>query len=107
MRDAAIHLDFTGTSPQVRGPLNCVPSGSLAAACFAIRALTDPLIPTNGGCFRPICLHLPEGSLVNPAEPAPVNARTSTIKRITGAIIAALAEVLPDRVPAAVGRARC
>jgi N-methylhydantoinase B/oxoprolinase/acetone carboxylase alpha subunit len=80
--------------------MNCVPSGSLAAACFAIRALTDPAIPTNAGCFRPISLHLPEGSLVNPREPAPVNARTSTIKRITGSIISALAEVLPDRVPA-------
>lgn len=100
IRGDAIHIDFTGTSPQVRGPLNCVPSGSLAAACWAVRALTDPRIPTNAGCFRPISLHLPEGSLVNPREPAPVNARTSTIKRITGTIVAALAEVLPDRIPA-------
>jgi N-methylhydantoinase B/oxoprolinase/acetone carboxylase alpha subunit len=100
LRDASIHIDFSGTSPQVRGPMNCVPSGSLAAACFAVRALTDPAIPTNAGCFRPITLHLPEGSLVNPREPAPVNARTSTIKRIAGAIISALAEVLPDKVPA-------
>jgi N-methylhydantoinase B/oxoprolinase/acetone carboxylase alpha subunit len=100
VNDQGIHIDFTGTSDQVRGPMNCVPSGSLAAACFAIRALTDPAIPTNAGCFRPISLHLPEDSLVNPREPAPVNARTSTIKRITGCIISALAEVLPDRVPA-------
>ena len=100
IKDGAMHVDFTGTSPQVRGPLNCVPSGSLAGACYAIRALTDPKIPTNGGCFRPISLHLPEGTIVNPREPAPVNARTSTIKRITGTIINALAEVLPDRVPA-------
>ncbi|MFL5289663.1 MAG: hydantoinase B/oxoprolinase family protein, partial [Rhodopila sp.] len=97
VRDAALHVDFTGTSAQVRGPLNCVPSGSLAAACFAIRAVTDPTIPTNGGCFRPISLHLPPGSLVNPTEPAPVNARTSTIKRIAGSIISALAEALPER----------
>jgi N-methylhydantoinase A len=101
VKNAAIHIDFTGTSPQVRGPLNCVPSGSLAAACFAIRALTDPTIPTNGGCFRPISLHLPPDSLVNPTEPAPVNARTSTIKRIAGSIISALADALPDKVPAA------
>lgn len=100
IRGDSIGIDFTGTSPQVRGPLNCVPSGSLAAACYAVRALTDPKIPTNGGCFRPISLHLPEGTLVNPREPAPVNARTSTIKRITGTIIGALAAALPDRVPA-------
>lgn len=96
-----MHVDFTGSSKQVRGPLNCVPSGSLAAACFAIRALTDPSIPTNGGCFRPISLHLPPGSIVNPSEPAPVNARTSTIKRITGSILSALAQALPQRAPAA------
>jgi N-methylhydantoinase B/oxoprolinase/acetone carboxylase alpha subunit len=101
LADGAMHLDFTGTSPQVRGPLNCVPSGTLAAACFAVRALTDPRIPTNGGCFRPLSMHLPEGSILNPQEPAPVNARTATIKRVTGSIIAALAEVLPERVPAA------
>ena len=95
--DGAIEIDFTGTSPQVRGPFNCVPSGSLAAACWAVRALTDPLIPTNGGCFRPISLHLPPGSLVNPEEPAPVNARTSTIKRIAGVIVGALAPVMPER----------
>ncbi|HEX3952425.1 MAG TPA: hydantoinase B/oxoprolinase family protein [Stellaceae bacterium] len=99
--DGAIEFDFEGTSPQVRGPFNCVPSGSLAAACFAVRALTDPTIPTNGGCFRPIALKLPKGSLVNPEEPAPVNARTSTIKRITGCMIGALAQVMPEKVPAA------
>ncbi|MFO1158725.1 MAG: hydantoinase B/oxoprolinase family protein [Reyranellaceae bacterium] len=84
----------------VRGPFNCVPSGSLAAACYAVRAVTDPAIPTNAGCFRPITLELPRGSIVNPSEPAPVNARTATIKRITGCILGALKEVLPERVPA-------
>jgi N-methylhydantoinase B/oxoprolinase/acetone carboxylase alpha subunit len=92
--------DFEGTSAQVRGPFNCVPSGSQAAAYFAVRAATDPTIPTNGGCFRPVELVLPEGSLVNPREPAPVNSRTATIKRVTGSILAALKEVLPERIPA-------
>ena len=95
-----VHFDLSGTSPQVKGPLNCVPSGSLAAACFAVRAVTDPTIPGNGGCFRPIRLTLPEGSLVNPREPAPVNARTATIKRITGCMLGALAQAVPNRVPA-------
>jgi N-methylhydantoinase B len=98
--DGTLHIDFSGSSPQVRGPFNVVPSGSLAAACYVVRAVTDPSIPTNGGCFRPITLHLPEGSIVNPREPAPVNARTATIKRITGTILAAFADAVPDRVPA-------
>jgi len=101
VKDGTITFDFDGTNAQVRGPLNCVPSGSLAAACFAVRALTDPRIPTNGGCFRPLTLRLPKGSIVNPEEPAPVNARTSTIKRITTCMIGALAPVLPTKVPAA------
>jgi N-methylhydantoinase B len=100
VKDSTFHCDFTGTSPQVRGPFNCVPSGSLAAACYALRAVTDPDIPTNAGCFRPISLTLPEGSVVNPREPAPVNSRTATIKRVTGCILGALKDVLPDRVPA-------
>ena len=98
--DGAVHFDLTGSSPQVKGPINCVPSGSLAAACFAVRAVTDPAIPNNGGCFRPITLTLPEGTIVNPRAPAPVNARTATIKRITNTMLKALSGVAPERVPA-------
>jgi N-methylhydantoinase B len=98
--DGTMMVDFAGSSAQVQGPLNVVPSGSLAAACYVVRAITDPTIPTNGGCFRPITLKLPEGSIVNPREPAPVNSRTATIKRITGTILAALAQAVPERVPA-------
>ena len=93
-------VDFEGTSPQVRGPFNCVPSGAYAGAYFAVLAMTDSSIPINGGCFRPIELRLPEGSIVNPREPAPVNSRTSTIKRIAGAIIGALREARPADAPA-------
>jgi N-methylhydantoinase B len=100
IKDGNFHVDFTGSSAQVRGPFNAVPSGALAAACFAIRAVTDPNIPTNAGCFRPISLELPLGSIVNPIEPAPVNARTATIKRMAGCILGALRPAVPERVPA-------
>jgi N-methylhydantoinase B/oxoprolinase/acetone carboxylase alpha subunit len=100
VRDGAIEFDLAGTDPQLQGPLNCVPSGSQAAAYFAVRVLTGAAIPTNGGCFRPVSLKLPKGSLVDPQEPAPVNARTSTIKRIATCMVSALADVLPDRVGA-------
>jgi N-methylhydantoinase B len=100
VKDGNFHVDFTGSSAQVRGPFNAVPSGALAAACFAIRAVTDPNIPTNAGCFRPISLELPLGSIVNPKEPAAVNARTATIKRMAGCILGALRPVIPVKVPA-------
>jgi N-methylhydantoinase B/oxoprolinase/acetone carboxylase alpha subunit len=98
--DGEIHFDFTGSSPEVKGPLNCVPSGTQAAAFFAVRAVTDPNIPTNGGCFRAVSLTLPEGSVVNPRPPAPVNARTATIKCIANTLLGALAQAAPERLPA-------
>jgi N-methylhydantoinase B len=71
--------DFTGTSVQVKGPINCVPSGSYAAACFAVRAIAGPDIPNNGGCYRPLQFKLPRGSLVDPVEPAPVGCRAAAL----------------------------
>ncbi len=100
VRGGGIHIDFAGTSAQVKGPFNCVRSGSLAAAYFALRAVTDSAIPTNGGCFRPVTLDLPEGSLLCPRDGAPVNARTSTIKRVASCILGALRQAVPDRLPA-------
>lgn len=100
LRGSELHCDFEGTDPQTRGPFNAVRSGSQAAAYYAVRAVTDSSIPTNGGCFRPVSLHLPEGSLVNPVEPAPVNSRTATLKRIAGSIVGALKGALPDKIPA-------
>ena len=94
-----ILVDFEGTSRQVRGPFNCVPSGACAGVYFSVLAMTDPSIPINGGCFRPVELRLPEGSLVNPVEPAPVNSRTSTIKRIASTVVGALRQTRPDDAP--------
>jgi N-methylhydantoinase B len=64
-----------------------------------VRALTGSDIPTNAGCFRPVTLHRPEGTLVSPIEPAPVGCRTATIKRIVTCIFGALKDVLPNQVP--------
>lgn len=100
IRDGSMHVDFTGTSPQVAGPFNCVPSGALAAACYAIRIFTGPDIPTNGGCFRPISMHIPEGTVMNPLFPAPVNARSSAIMRSATTILGALRDTLPTRLSA-------
>lgn len=95
-----ITFDFTGTSPQARGPINAVPAGALGAGFFAIKAITDSSIPNNGGCFRPLHFELPEASLVNPREPAPVSCRSVTLKAIVGCVLGALREAAPDRVPA-------
>jgi N-methylhydantoinase B len=101
VRGSCMTFDFTGTSPQVRGPFNAVPASTLSAVYYAVRAISDPAIPNNGGCFRAVDAVLPEGSVVNPRPPAPVSCRTATIKRIADTILGALVTALPDRMPAA------
>src|SRR5262249_12024763 len=101
VRGSSMTFDFTGTDPQVRGPFNSVPASTLSAVYYAIRAISDPSIPNNGGCFRAVDAVLPEGTIVNPRPPAPVSCRTATIKRIADAILGALVGALRDRMPAA------
>ncbi len=98
---SSMTFDFTGTDAQVRGPFNAVPASTLSAVYYAIRAISDPSIPNNGGCFRAVDAVLPEGTVVNPRPPAPVSCRTATIKRIADAILGALVRALPHRMPAA------
>lgn len=95
-----MHVDFTGTADQVDGPVNCVPAATLSAVYYVVRAITDSDIPNNAGCFEPVTAHLPEGSLVNPLPPAPVNARTVTFKRIADVLLGAIAKAVPERVSA-------
>ncbi len=97
----AMTFDFTGSSPQVRGPVNAAPAGVMAGCFFALRAVTGGDIPNNGGCGRPLTVVLPEASVLNPRLPAPLNARTGTVKLATNAILGALAQALPGRIPAA------
>ncbi len=99
--DDVLTIDFTGTCPQAAGPFNATPSTVLAAASYVVRCITGSRIDTNAGCFTPIRLVLPPGSLVNPRPPAPVNARSMTFGIIIDVLFGALAQALPDRVPAA------
>ncbi len=96
-----VYCDFTGSSPQVRGPLNCVPTAAIAGAYYVIRTITDSAIPNNSGCYRPIRFYLPPGTVVNPHPPAAVNARTATIIRIADVLHGALVQALPGKLPAA------
>lgn len=100
VRDGGFHVDFAGSSAQTRGPVNSTPSSTMAAVYWCIRALTGDDIPSNGGCFRPVSASLPQGSVVNPRSPAPVNARAGTVKLLCSPILTAFAQVLPRRIPA-------
>lgn len=94
-------MDFTGTAPQLKSMFNCPLSSSHAAAFAAVRCIMrDKDIPANDGCNRPLHLHFPEGSVLNPRRPAPVRARMTSAYRAFDAIHAALSQAAPDRVPA-------
>lgn len=95
-----IHVDFTGTDPQARGAANAAFSHAACVAYYCVRCVTDPSLPNNAGCFRPITVSLPEGTIVNPRHPAAVNARTMTVCRMTDVIFGCLAQAAPERVRA-------
>lgn len=101
IKGSDIHVDFTGTSPQVRGPFNAVPACALSAVRYVVRAITDPDIANNEGCFRMIHLTIPEKSLLNPKRPAAVNCRSVALRRVVDTVMGAMAQALPGRVPAA------
>jgi N-methylhydantoinase B len=96
-----IVVDMAGTDPQVRGPINCVPASTLAAIYYVVKVATDPSIPNNAGCYRPVRAILPEGSVVNARPPAACNARSVVVRRTVDAMLGALAPALPGRLPAA------
>jgi N-methylhydantoinase B/oxoprolinase/acetone carboxylase alpha subunit len=99
-----IVVDYTGTSPQATGPINATLGVTWSATFNALLHLTDATIPKNSGCFRPIKVVAPPCTLVNVDYPGPeVGGNTETHPRIAGAVIGAMAPVIPDRAMAAEG----
>jgi len=96
-----VRVDFAGTADQVAGNMNAPLSVATSAVYFVVRAVTDPEIQPNQGCYDPITVTAPEGSLLNPTPPAAVvGGNVETSQRVTDVVLAAFAEALPDTVPA-------
>jgi N-methylhydantoinase B len=102
--DGQARLDYAGTSDQLDFPLNAVFGVTLSGIHYALRAVTDPTIPMNDGCFRPVDVCAPEGCLLNPRRPAPVSGgNVETSMRNAEVVLQALAQAAPLRVPACSG----
>ncbi|APX97273.1 hydantoinase B/oxoprolinase family protein [Natronorubrum daqingense] len=96
-----IDVDFSGTAGQLEGNLNAPIAVAKSAVYFVVRCLTDPEIPPNHGCYEPVSVHAPEGSLLNPNSPAAVvGGNVETSQRVTDVVFTALAGAAPERVPA-------
>lgn len=97
-----VAVDFTGTAEQVEGNINCPLSVAAAAVFYAFRCLMPAQTPACAGTFRPIRLQAPLGCLLNARRPAAVaagNVETST--RVVDAVLGALAQITPERIPGA------
>lgn len=104
----SICFDYTGTAPQVRGGVNCPLSVTCNSTWFAVKAITDLSIPINQGCYEPVKIIAPEGSLVNCVYPASVvSGNTETSPRIIDLLLRTLSSALPDRVIAQSNCAAC
>lgn len=95
-----ITFDFTGTDPQIRGPINAPLATTWAAIFYTMRCITDPGIPSTEGNKRPFRVVAPEGSLVNARKPAAVYQRMIVCHSLVDLIMGALAKALPERVMA-------
>jgi N-methylhydantoinase B len=94
-----VEIDFTGTSPQHPGNLNCPLAVTRSACFYVVRCLTAPDLPASGGAFAPVSVHAPEGCFVNARPPAAVAAgNTETSSRIVDVVFSAFAQGVP--VPA-------
>jgi N-methylhydantoinase B len=95
-------VDFTGTSPQVSGAVNAVEAITASAVSYVFRCLVGGDIPASAGLMEPIEVIAPKGTVVNAAHPASVaGGNVETSQRVVDVVFKALAQAIPDRVPAA------
>lgn len=105
VKDDRIHFDYNGTGKQARGGINCPLAVTCNSTWFTVKALTDVSIPINQGCYRPITIDAPQGSIVNCTFPASVvSGNTETSPRVIDLCLKALSQAVPERV---IGQSNC
>jgi len=101
VHDDHLSVDYTGSSPQVRAAINSTLSYTKSCTYLSVRCALSGDVPNNAGVFRCVDIHVPPGTVLNPIEPAAVAARALTGYRVFDAMLGALAQVVPARIPAA------
>lgn len=96
-----LFVDYEGSSPQVPAALNATKSYTNSCSYLSVRCVLSGDIPNNEGVFRCIEVRAPEASILNPVMPGPTAARALTGYRVMDTMLGALAQIVPDRVPAA------
>ncbi|MGE0223565.1 MAG: hydantoinase B/oxoprolinase family protein [Acetobacteraceae bacterium] len=102
-RGDTIVADFTGSDPAVAGPMNAPLTVTASGVFCALKMIADPqsLIPPNSGCWRPVTVTAPPGSVVNAQHPSPVvYANHEMSHRVADMVMAALFAITPRTVMA-------
>ncbi|HKQ74962.1 MAG TPA: hydantoinase B/oxoprolinase family protein [Blastocatellia bacterium] len=95
-------VDFTGSSPQVCGPINAVEAITVSAVYYVFRCLIAGDVPASAGIIEPIRVTAPPGTIVNALPPAPVaGGNVETSQRVVDVLLRALSQAVPDLIPAA------
>ena len=95
-------VDFEGSAPQVAGAINAVEAITVSAVSYVFRCLITGDVPASAGLMEPIEVAAPRGTVVNAAHPAPVaGGNVETSQRIVDVLFKALAQALPQKIPAA------
>ena len=95
-------IDFTGSAPQVAGPINAVDAITVSAVSYVFRCLLAGDVPASAGLMSPIEVIAPKGTVVNAVHPAAVaGGNVETSQRIVDVLFKALAKALPNKIPAA------
>jgi N-methylhydantoinase B len=97
-----VTVDFTGSDPQVQGSVNAVEAITYSACFYVFRCLLAEDVPATAGLMQPIEVIAPVGTIVNAQPPAAVaGGNVETSQRIVDVLLRALAQAIPDRIPAA------
>jgi N-methylhydantoinase B len=98
IKNGVANIDFTGSAPEQKSPVNCPFICTYSVAQTAVKALTTPTLPAIEGCFRPIKVYAPEGTIYNPRPDAPTFLWWFPAVPIIHLIFDALSQVLPEKV---------
>ena len=102
IKGAQATVDFSGSAPQVKGPVNAVAAITVSAVSYVFRCLLEGDVPASAGLMEPITVVAPSGSVVNAVHPASVaGGNVETSQRTVDVLFKALSQALPDRIPAA------
>jgi N-methylhydantoinase B len=95
-------VDWTGSHPATRGPMNAPLGVTLGVSALAFKGVTTPDSPANEGNYRPLRVIAPAGELMHAVPPAPSFTIWSALLA-PEVVLKALSQGLPDLVPACSG----